>query len=157
MSDIFPKVIHTYQNHTLDSTRWYSYEPRVDDIIVATSYKSGTTWMLEIIRHLVSLGQDTLPGREYWIDARWNPLDEVIAELEAQRHRRFIKTHLPLDGLPFYPQVRYIVVGRDPRDVFMSLWNHYSNYTDLFYTKINDTPGRVGASLPPCPENIQKF
>jgi aryl sulfotransferase len=30
--------------------------------------------------------------------------------LEAQEHRRFIKTHLPLDGLPYFPQVKYIRV-----------------------------------------------
>src|SRR5262245_3507413 len=32
-------------------------------------------------------------------------------------------------------------------ELFMSLWNHYFNYTEVFYAKINDTPGRVGASL----------
>ena len=53
-----------------------------------------------------------------------------MARLEAQAHRRFIKSHLPLDALPYFPQVRYIVVVRDPRDVFMSFWNHYSAMTD---------------------------
>ena len=38
-----PKLIHTYQNHTLDSTRWAHFTPRDDDIVVATPYKSGTT------------------------------------------------------------------------------------------------------------------
>ena len=51
---------------------------------------------------------------------------KCIGTLEAQQHRRFIKSHLPLDGLPFFPQVKYIVVGRDARDVAMSLWNHYA-------------------------------
>ena len=44
-------------------------------------------------------------------------LDDVVADLDAQTHRRFIKTHTPLDGLPHDPRVTYIGVGRDPRDV----------------------------------------
>ena len=38
------QVTRTYQNHVLDSTRWQHYQPRADDIVVSTSYKSGTTW-----------------------------------------------------------------------------------------------------------------
>jgi aryl sulfotransferase len=79
-----------------------------------------------------------------------------MAELEAQQHRRYIKTHLALDGLPFYPQVNYIVVGRDIRDVFMSMWNHYSNYTPVYYA-INNMPGNPGDPLPVCPEDIHVF
>lgn len=39
-----PEKTHTMQCHHFDSTRWDYYEPRDDDIIVATSYKAGTTW-----------------------------------------------------------------------------------------------------------------
>ena len=53
--------------------------------------------------------------------------DDVFADLAAQTHRRFIKTHTPLDGLPFEPSVTYIVVGRDPRDVALSWDNHMAN------------------------------
>jgi len=35
-----------------------------------------------------------------WLDTRWEPLDEVIARLEAQTHRRSLKTHTPGDGIP---------------------------------------------------------
>jgi aryl sulfotransferase len=44
-----------------------------------------------------------IPGGEY-------PAEEAIALLERQTHRRQIKTHLPLNCLPYYPAVRYIVV-----------------------------------------------
>ena len=40
--------------------------------------------------------------------------------------RRIVKSHLPLDVIPYYPEVRYIVAARDARDVFMSFWNHVS-------------------------------
>ncbi len=36
----------------------------------------------------------------------------------------------------------------------MSLWNHYTNYTDAAYGRFNDTPGRVGAKLPGAPDDI---
>lgn len=109
-----PQLVHTYQNHTLDSTRWERFIPRDDDIIISTPYKSGTTWMQEIVLHLVFLDQ-RIPYREEvspWLDARFRPVNEVLSQLENQRHRRFIKTHLALDGLPYRPQIKHIVVGR---------------------------------------------
>ena len=59
-----------------------------------------------------------------WLDMLTRPLDEVVADLDAQQHRRFIKSHTPLDGLPFDERVTYICVGRDPRDVAIS-WDHH--------------------------------
>jgi aryl sulfotransferase len=55
------------------------------------------------------------------------PLDDVVADLDAQTHRRFIKSHLPLDGLPWDERVTYICVARDPRDAAMSWDNHINN------------------------------
>jgi len=93
-----------------------------------------------------------------WIDARWGgPVAEMYGELALQQHRRFLKTHLPLDGLPYFPQVKYVIVGRDARDVFMSLWNHYSSYKDEFYTLLNSDPNLPGEPLPRCPEDIHDF
>jgi aryl sulfotransferase len=122
MSFTLPPIIHPYQNHTLDSTHWERYSPRADDIIIATSYKSGTTWMQEIVRRLIFWGQPDVAWRHIplselspWLDLRVIPLDKVFNLLEAQQHRRFIKSHLALDGLPYYPQVKQIVVGRDVR------------------------------------------
>lgn len=161
MTRALPKVKHVYQNYILDSTRWDRYEPRVDDIIIATPYKSGTTWMQNIVSHLVFLGQGlTLRLSQFspWVENRVRPIDEVIADIQAQGHRRFIKSHLPLDGLPFHQEVKYIVVSRDARDVFMSMWNHYRNLTPLFYERVNEkVPGRVGPPIPPCPDDIGTF
>ena len=62
-----------------------------------------------------------------WLDICIRPLAEVTAALAAQTHRRFIKTHTPLDGLPWHADVTYLVVGRDPRDVAISFEHHAAN------------------------------
>lgn len=163
MTEQLPPVSHTYQNHTLDSTRWQHYRPRPDDIVITTAYKAGTTWMQELVRQLLLIDQP-LPNTEqmelgavsYWLESRFAPIEEVIAQLEAQQHRRFVKTHLALDGLPFYPQVKYIVVGRDARDVAMSMWNHHANYTAGALAFMQNFPGRVGDALPPA-TNLHEF
>jgi aryl sulfotransferase len=127
--------------------------------VISTSYKSGTTWTQGIVRQLLFLSQTPplLDDASPWLERCERPIEEVIASLEGQTHRRFIKTHLALDGLIFFPQVKYIVVARDPRDVFMSLWNHYSNYTDEQYESLNETAGRMGPPLPRAPADIHIF
>jgi aryl sulfotransferase len=62
-----------------------------------------------------------------WADFLLHPREEIVAELSAQRHRRFMKTHVPLDGLPYDERVTYICVGRDPRDAAISWDNHMAN------------------------------
>ena len=155
-----PQRTRVYQNHLLDSTRWDAIELRPGDIVISTAYKAGTTWTQTIVGHLVFWGgpfPEVLLRESPWIDTRVLPLDEIQAVLAAQRHRRFLKTHLPLDGLPYREDLQYIVVGRDPRDVFMSLWNHYRSYTPFALTLYNEMPGRVGPPFPPCPEDIHEL
>lgn len=153
-----PERTRTYQNYVFNSQHWDLYIPRPDDIVISTSYKSGTTWTQNIVLQLIFLGQPkpALSELSPWLDHRTSPIDEKIEKLNAQQHRRFMKSHLPLDALPYYPQVKYIVVGRDARDVFMSFWNHYSNFTDATYAGLNDPRGRIGPPMPPCPQDIHE-
>jgi hypothetical protein len=67
-----------------------------------------------------------------WLDMCHRPLAEVTASLATQTHRRFIKTHTPLDGLPLHPDATYLMVGRDPRDVMIS-WEHHDANMDIEY------------------------
>ncbi len=57
----------------------------------------------------------------------------------------------------YLEQVNYVVVGRDPRDVFMSMWNHYSAYTPAMFESMNETPGRVGPPIQPCPATRRRY
>jgi len=65
-----------------------------------------------------------------WIDANFEPIEEYLQQIDTQTHRRFIKTHTPLDGIPYFPQCTYFVVCRDPRDMFFSMLNHRDNWVD---------------------------
>jgi aryl sulfotransferase len=159
MTNQAPTIKHIYQNHHLDTTRWDQFKPRSTDVVVATSYKTGTTWMQMILIHLVHHG-GKIPLRgevSPWVDMRLHPLDDVIETLEAQDYQRVIKTHLPLDGIPYHEEARYVVVCRDGRDVCMSLWNHYDNYTDEFLDALNNTPNRVGPKIAKSDGDIHKF
>jgi aryl sulfotransferase len=145
-----PERKHIYQNWVIDSLRWNFVHHRDDDIVITTSYKAGTTWMQGIVGNLIFGGEPPISMDQLspFLEARFIPLELVLTGIEAQTHRRFIKTHLPLDGLPFDPRVKYIYVGRDPRDVFMSLWNHHNNYTDEVLSLVSLLPGRVGEPPP---------
>src|SRR5260370_16633972 len=155
-----PEVKHLYQNHSMDSLRWNFFSPRADDSVVVTSIRAGTTWVQAIVGNLIFSGQK-LPGPiseiSPWLDRRFFPLEVVLTALERQTHRRFIKTHLPLDGLPFHRSLKYLYVGRDPRDVFMSFWNFYRNFTPEAVNAHNSIPGRLGDELPRCPDDIHEL
>jgi aryl sulfotransferase len=152
-----PEVKHSYQNYIMDASRWNFLTPRPDDIVVATAIKAGTTWVQEILRNLIFSGKNlkvALDEISPWLDMRPYPLELVLTRLEQQTHRRSMKTHLPLDGLLFHPSIKYLYVGRDPRDVFMSFYNFYSNFTPQAIDGWNGVPGRVGDELLRCPEDI---
>lgn len=156
----WPEIRHSYENHTLAPSRWQAIEMRPDDIVISTSYKAGTTWMQNIVGNIIfhetGLAVGEVQQRSPWVDMRVMPEDQVREQLEAQTHQRFIKTHLPLDGLPYDERVKYIMVGRDPRDVFMSLLNHFGNFTDDFYDAVNNHPTRVGDPLPRMKEDLHE-
>src|SRR3712207_1978961 len=121
-----------YRTWVLDSRRWDHYCPRAGDIVIATYPKCGTTWMQRIVSLLVFQTPEPQPIMQIspWIDRRFPELAEAMAaRIEAQTHRRFLKSHLPFDGLPIYDEVKYIHVARDGRDACMSFHNHALSYT----------------------------
>ena len=119
-----------YRSVVADSTRWDGFAFREGDIVISTPPKCGTTWMQRLVSLLVFDGPE-LPAPvskvSPWLDMQLATLDDVVALLDGQTHRRFIKTHTPLDGLPYDDRVRYVFVGRDPRDVAISTRHHMTN------------------------------
>lgn len=111
----------------LKADRWTDFSFRPGDIVISTEPKSGTTWMQMICALLIFQSPvlpAPLPELSPWID-RLAGRAEIYAELAAQRHRRFIKTHVPLNEIPVDEQVTYIVVARNPLDTALSL--HYQD------------------------------
>ena len=127
MANMVPAIYH---GGLTDSSRWQELQLRPDDIVISVPAKCGTTWM-QMICALLIFQTPQLPAAltalSPWLDMHLRPIADVTRTLDAQQHRRFIKTHTPLDGLPQQPGVTYVVVGRDPRDVAVSLDHHLTN------------------------------
>jgi aryl sulfotransferase len=119
-----------YQSHDDDSARWLSFPFRPGDIVISSRRRTGTTWM-QMICALLIFGRPELPAPLWhlspWLDHSIIPREVVYSQLAGQSHRRFIKTHTPLNGIPVKPQVSYIVVARHPLDMFVSLRQQLDN------------------------------
>ena len=151
-----------YRHFIQDSRRWQSFEHRPGDIFVCTPPKCGTTWTQTVIAMLLFPdGQLPAPvtGLAPWLDLRFHPHDKVLADLAAQRHRRSVKTHTPLDGIPWWPDASYIVVGRDGRDAFMSFVNHMASMRPDRILELIESAAAEGIAFEavPPPEDIHEF
>jgi aryl sulfotransferase len=115
-----------------DSAGWNEYQPRLDDIIITTYPKCGTTWTQRIVGMLVFQSAAPFPIQESspWPDFRFPPPGAMLELAESQTHRRFFKSHVPYDSLPIYEGAKIIHVARDGRDAAMSFYNHKINFTD---------------------------
>ncbi len=142
---MWPKKSRELHNHHFNSTVWNTFKFRDDDVVIATYAKSGTTWMQQIVGQLIFKGAEgvDVSHASPWIDLRIMP-PEAIAGLEELPHRRFVKTHLPVDALVFSPNAKYIYIGWDGRDAVWSMFNHHANANQTWYDALNNTPGRWG-------------
>jgi aryl sulfotransferase len=156
---VLPVKTREIHNHHFDSTVWNDFSFRTDDIVIATYAKSGTTWVQQIVAQLLFNGAEGLEVAEMspWLDLRVPPKEVKLPMVDAQTHRRFLKTHLPVDALVFSPQAKYIYIGRDGRDVLWSMYNHHANANDAWYAALNDTPGRVGPPIEPPPDSVTQY
>jgi aryl sulfotransferase len=115
-----------YRSPEEDSGRWLDFRYRPGDVVISTRSKHGTTWM-QMICALLIFQTAELPAPlsrlSPWLDWLVVPHAEVLAQLEGQQHRRFVKTHTPLDGIPLDPRACYVVVARHPLDAAVSLYH----------------------------------
>lgn len=104
------------------------FEPRPDDVYVATYPRSGTTWMQFLLHQLARPGvefghiNDVCPWFERSL-AVGSITPEALAELPSPR---IFKTHLLRQWLP--PVGRFVVIVRDPADVAMSYYALHRAY-----------------------------
>lgn len=154
-----PAKTRELHNHHMDSTIWNDFVFRDDDIIIATYGKSGTTWVQQIVAQLLFRGAEGLPVAEMspWVDLRVPPRHIKLPAIERQTHRRFLKTHLPVDALVFSSKAKYLYVARDGRDVVWSLYNHHARANAAWYEALNDTPGLVGPPIAKPKDSIRDY
>jgi hypothetical protein len=151
---------YRYTSADEDSARWKDFPFRPGDIVVSTRSKSGTTWV-QMICLLLVFGTPDLPDRlnalSPWLDWLVRPREDVVALLEAQTHRRVIKTHTPLDGVPLDDQATYVVVGRHPLDVAVSLYHHSDNIDRRRMAELVGAPETPRRPRPPLHEWLLGF
>ena len=156
----WPKKTREMQTSMIDSTYWNDFEFRDDDIIVGTYQKAGTTWVQQIIAQFVFNGEtEGMPVGDIspWLDLRLPLLEAKLPDIIAQKHRRFLKTHLPVDALVYEPKAKYIYIARDGRDIVWSLFNHHHALNDVFYDGIASLPN-FGPLLPrPETEDVREY
>ncbi|HSQ01336.1 MAG TPA: sulfotransferase domain-containing protein [Candidatus Dormibacteraeota bacterium] len=90
-----------YRSVIADSARWHGFRFRPGDIVISTPPKCGTTWTQMLCAPLIFDGPDfpaPLDRISPWMDMCNRSIADVWRTLAAQTHRRFIKTHTPLDG-----------------------------------------------------------
>ena len=130
-----------YRSVVADSARWEGFAFRDGDIVISTPPKSGTTWTQMLVALLIFGSPDfprPLSEISLWLDMQLASQADVFARLEAQTHRRFIKSHTALHGLPYDKRVTYICVGRDPRDVAVSCRHHMENIDFDRFIKVRE-------------------
>ncbi|WP_157984726.1 sulfotransferase domain-containing protein [Lentzea terrae] len=142
-------ALRRYRTVVSDSALWADFPFRPGDVVLSPPAKCGTTWMQMLCALLIfDKTEFDRPLTEIspWLDATTYDTAATLAALESQEHRRFIKTHTPLDGLPFHEDVTYICVGRDPRDAMLSFENATANiHPDAI------PPGGFDPEQPPPP------
>ncbi len=155
----WPQKTRELHNHHFDSTIWNDFDFRDNDIIIGTYGKSGTTWVQQIVAQLLFDGAEDLEVAEMspWMDLRIPPKEVKLPMVVAQTHRRFLKTHLPVDALVFSPNAKYVYIGRDGRDVLWSQYNHHVNANDAWYEALNNTPGLVGPPIEQPLNNVLDY
>ncbi|MFI6230150.1 sulfotransferase domain-containing protein [Micromonospora echinospora] len=149
-----------YRSEEEDSGRWLAFPFRPGDIVISTRSKSGTTWM-QMICALLVFQTTELPAPlvrlSPWLDWLVTPQQQVFDQLAAQRHRRFVKTHTPLDGLPMVPHVSYVVVARHPLDMAVSLYHQGANIDRERLRQLTGEPPPADARPAPAPPPLHDW
>jgi aryl sulfotransferase len=124
---VWPRKQNELIKWVLDSRPWNKFQMRDDDIVISTWSKSGTTWMQQIVGQLIFNGDPAIYGQQVspWIEMRLQSGEAERAA--AQTHRRFLKSHLPIEAIVYSPRAKYIYVGRDGRDCYWSWHHHHQN------------------------------
>jgi aryl sulfotransferase len=132
-------------------------EWRDGDIVVSVPGKSGTTWMMNIVHQLRSGGDpdfDDIYIEVPWLEFVRGPTDSRERRLERFRsmttsRRRAFKTHAAPPGLPYIepgpnaPDVKYVVVLRNPEEAIVSLRPFFEGHSQAFFDHWNSPKSHI--------------
>lgn len=154
--------LRRYRTMLSDSGLWAGFPFRTGDVVISPPPKCGTTWLQMLCALLVfDTAELHRPLTEIspWVDAVTHDAGTTVAMLEAQEHRRFVKTHTPLDGLPFDERATYICAGRDPRDVALSYAHSMANLEPTTFRAAVRASGLEQSGVgPPRPKDpLERF
>ena len=118
------------------SNPFRNYVPTKHDVFVATFAKSGTNWMMQIAHQLAFHGEGEFEHIHCvvpWPDTKiMGPLSKYAIPIEdpsvwqaSPEQKRVIKSHFDWEFLPYSEQAKYILVIRDPKDVFVSSYHFF--------------------------------
>ena len=102
------------------------YRPTRHDVFVCTYVRSGTNWTMQIAFQIAHRGRgeyEHIHDVVAWPEPpmlRIVDLRDATPARQAPTGLRVIKTHLESHYVPYSPAARYIVVVRDPKEVFVS-------------------------------------
>jgi hypothetical protein len=113
---------------TVDSFRaGHAYEPRPEDVFVATQMKCGTTWMQHLVYQVLHRGGGNLAERgealyalSPWLEGIRSVSLQAAPTVGTERPSRIIKTHFPAELCPFSEKSKYVYVARHPVSCFAS-------------------------------------
>jgi len=140
----------------IDPTMQQRVAWRDGDIVVSVPPKSGTTWTMNIVHQLRSGGDATFTdvyAEVPWLEFVPRPgadLDEIVAGFDAmpRDRRRAFKTHAGPPDLPYQrpgagPDVRYVVVARNPDEAVASFRPFIAAHSDAWFELWDVDPGEV--------------
>ena len=130
----------------IDPTIQQKMQWRDGDVVISVPGKSGTTWTMNIVYQLITGGTmdfddiyRVVPWMEF-LNRPGQPIQEVLDRIEAmpKNVRRAFKTHSAPPGVPFIkqgsgPDVKYVVVFRNPEEAAVSFRPFIANHTDEWF------------------------
>jgi hypothetical protein len=124
------------------------YEPTEHDVFVVTYVKSGTNWMMQLVHQLLFHGKGDYehihcvvawpdtdlmgPMKGYAI-----PLRDPRVWQASPEDKRVVKTHFRWEDVPYSPKAKYVIVIRDPKDVFVSSYHFFVKDGPLSFTNMS--------------------
>lgn len=122
----FPSGLYSPESISLAEN---SPDVRDDDIFIVTYPKSGTSWMIEIVSLILKDGDPSwVRSVPIWERAPWCETIVSAFSIPDQPSPRLRSSHLPRQLFTkafFNSKAKVIYLGRNPRDVVVSLY-HYS-------------------------------